>query len=195
MPPASAENRELATMVARAFGHARPQVKRYWDDDESHHVDIAYVTDSPTPGITSHGTLGLSDYPLIDGGAEYPVRCELVGTCASAFDLFPNILATSAFNIMTRQWFVSPGRIFPDVVAMYYPSFHVRHVMFYDPFLWDEDLTTAEFATKTVAWLMALPVTDAERDYALSSGPLALVEVFARDQMDLFDLKRSSVLL
>jgi antitoxin YqcF len=193
MAPASAENRELAAMVATAFGHARPHVRRYWDDAESHHIDIAQVTDSPAPGTTSHGTLGLSDYPLIENGAEYPVRCELVGTCASAFDFFPNILATSAFNIMTRQWFAAPGRIFPDVVAMYYPSFHVRHVMFCDPFPWDEDLTTAEFPAKTVAWLLAVPVTEAERDYALSSGPHALVEVFVREQMDLFDLKRPSV--
>jgi antitoxin YqcF len=194
MAQASAENRQLAAIVAKAFGYARPEVRRYWDDGETYRVDIAQAADSPWPGVTSHGTLGLSDYPLIDEGKEFPARCELVGACATGYKLFPNVIATCSFNIMKQHWFACPGRIFEDVVAMYYPSFPMRHVMFSEPFPWDDALPTTELPGKMVAWLLVVPVSDAEMQYARSSGPEALRDVFKREEIDIFDLERRSVL-
>lgn len=194
MTQASEENRQLAGIVAKAFGYARPTVRRYFDDGETHRVDIAQADDSPWPGVTSHGTLGLSDYPLIDDGVEFPLRCELVGACAASYKLFPNIMATCAFNIMRQKWFVSPGRLFPDVVAVYYPASPMKHVMFLEPFPWDDALTAAELPGKTVAWLLVIPVSDAEMQYGQSAGADALRDVFKREQIDFFNLERPSVL-
>jgi hypothetical protein len=194
MAQASAENRQLAAIVAKAFGYARPEVQRYFDDGETYHVDIAQAADSPWPGVTSHGTLGLSDHPLIDNGTEFPARCELVGACATGYKFFANIMATCAFNIMKQRWFACPGRLFPDVVSMYYPAFPMRHIMFQEPFPWDGALDTAELPAKTVAWLLVMPVSDAEMQYALSAGPDALGDVFKHEQIDIFDLERPSVI-
>jgi hypothetical protein len=194
MAQASPENRQLAAVVAKAFGYARPEVRRYWDDGETHHIDIAQAADSPWPGVTSHGTLGLSDYPLMDNGIEFPARCELVGACATGYKLFSNVMATCAFNIIKDHWFACPGRIFPDVVAMYYPNFPMRHVMFHEPFPWEDALIPTELPAKTVAWLLAMPVSEGEMRYAESSGADALGDVFKREQIDIFDLERPSVL-
>jgi antitoxin YqcF len=194
MEKASAENRQLAKTVARAFGGGRPDVRRYWDADESHHIDITQVSETPSRGVTSYGTLGLSDYPLMDNGREYPARCELVGACASTYERFDNIISTCAFNIIKDQEFAYAGRIFPEVVTMYYPSLQMRHVMFTKPFLWEDELQSVELPGKTVAWLLAVPVSHAEMQYARSSGPNALEDVFVREQIDIFDLGRPSVI-
>jgi hypothetical protein len=194
MAPASAENRELAIMVAKAFGGATPVVRRYWDEGESHHVDIAHVDDSPWTGVTSLGTLGLSDHPLMDNGSEYPARCELVGASNANYRFFPNIVATCAFNILKNKRFACPGRIFGNVVAMYYPDYQVRHVMFWDPFPWENHLMTVEFPRKTVAWLLVVPISESEMEYARSSPPGALEDLFRRYQVDMFDLERTSVI-
>ena len=47
-------------------------------------------------------------------------------------------------------------------------------------------------ATKTVAWLLAVPITDAEAAYAGQHGAEALEDLFERAQIDLFDLDRDS---
>jgi antitoxin YqcF len=145
--------------------------------------------------VTSYGTVGLSDYPLLDRGTEYPARCELVGACASRYQRFGNIISSCAFNIMKDQEFAYPGRIFGRVVAMYYRSLQMRHVMFTQPFPWDEELGTAELPGKTVAFLLAVPISDAELQYARSFGAGALGDAFEREQIDIFDLERHSVVL
>ncbi len=194
MAQASAENRQLAAIVAKAFGYARPEVRRYWDDGENYRIDIAQAADSPWPGVTSHGTLGLSDCPLVDDGKEFPARCELVGACATGYKLFPNIMATCAFNIMKKQWFACPGRVFEGAVSMYYPNFPTKHVMFYEPFPWDDALPATELPGKTVGWLLVMPVSEAETQFARSEGLEALGDVFKREQVDVFDLERQSVI-
>jgi antitoxin YqcF len=151
------------------------------------------VSDSPCQAVTSYGTVGLSDYSLLDRGTEYPGRCELVGACASTYQRFGNIISSCAFNIMKDQEFAYPGRIFGRVVAMYHRSLQMRHVMFTQPFLWDEELGTAELPGKTVAFLLAVPISDAELQYARSFGAGALGDVFEREQIDIFDLERHSV--
>jgi antitoxin YqcF len=100
---------------------------------------------------------------------EHAARCELVGACASTYGRLGNVISTHAINIMKDQEFAHAGRIFTGVVVMYYPSLQMRHVMFTEPFLWEEDLKTAYLSGKTVAWLLAVPVSDAELEYARSS--------------------------
>lgn len=188
----SDSNRRLARIVAGAFGRA-PRVPRYWDEDKTHHVDIAQLSDSPEVGLTSYSTLGLSDWPLMDGGTEYPVRAELVGGCATRYDLFPNMLSTAAFNIMKDRWFAYPGRIFPDITAMYYPTSAMHHIMFVEPFLWEDSFDVQELPDKTVAWLLVIPISDGEMQYARQNDPDALEDLLEEKEVDIFDLERESV--
>lgn len=184
----SAANKQLAR--ADGFGR-RPQVTRFRDEHETSRVDIAEAADSPVPGVTSYATLGLSDWPLMDDGQEYPARVEFLGAAASAYDQFANVISTAALNVIKDRWFVYPGRIFPNVVATYYPAFVMKHLLFLPPFLWD--FQTQEFPDKTVAWLLAVPVSENEMQYARTNGPDALEELFEHKQIDLFDLERPSV--
>ncbi len=185
-------NRTIAQTAADVFD-GEPRLHRFYDDDRKSHVDILQCADVPEKGVTSYSTVGLSDAPLFLDGEEYPTRLELVGACASEFENFANVLATSAFNVINTHWFCAPGMIYPEVFAMYQPEGPMRHVLFVPPFLW-EDLRTLTLPDKTVAWLLAIPISEAEMQFAEEHGPDKLEDLFVEKQIDIYDFERLSVL-
>lgn len=84
-----------------------------------------------------------------------------------------------------------PGAIFPRVVELYRPDALLTDIFFVTPFLWP--LETQKFESKVVAWLLAVPISQAERDYANANRAEALEAEFERYQIDIFDLDRPSV--
>lgn len=197
MTDISDDHRRIADAVLDAFGGELPKVMRYLDEPEEHHVNLAMAADVPVAGVTSYSTLGLSDTPLVDAGKEFGLRVELVGGCESVYDKFANVLSTAAFNIIKDEWFVYPGRIFPEVVAMYYPDLSMRHLLFLSPSVWNLD--ALELSDKTVAWLHAVPISEDEARYAsrqaqVSGDDQALEKLLIRADIDAFNLDRPSVI-
>ncbi|WP_282606547.1 suppressor of fused domain protein [Pelagibius sp. Alg239-R121] len=192
MSQISNENKTIAKTAAGVFG-GQPKVIGFWDADDKNSVDLLICEGRPQKGVNSYSTIGLSDAPIFEDGREVGVRVEFVGACASSCEEFENILTTAAFCIINSQWFCSPGTIFPDIVSMYECSSTMQHLMFVPPFLWDEELKSLEFDSKTVAWLMAVPISDAEYRYAVSEGPDKLEDLFEQNQIDIFNINRPSV--
>ncbi|MFE3577291.1 hypothetical protein [Lysinibacillus sp. NPDC059133] len=56
------------------------------------------------------------------------LRVEIVGAGATIHKEFPNILGTCAFCIFNSKMPIYPGKIFLDVVKMYYPDVEMKHV-------------------------------------------------------------------
>ncbi len=193
MTGASDENRTIAKAAASAFG-GRPKVVRHWDEHEKSSVDILICADRPQKGVTAYSTIGLSESPLLKEGEDIGVRVELVGACASSCGEFANILSTAAFCIVNSGWFCSPGTIFPDVVGMYECSSTMRHLLFVPPFLWEGELETLHLEARTVAWLLAVPISEAEYRFAEAEGADELERAFERAQIDIFNINRPSVL-
>ncbi len=193
LPVASDENRLVAQMIAGAFGN-KPSVLRYWDNLHEHFVDVASVVDSPFDGITSYGTIGLSDWPLPQQDVNESLRVEMLGACRSRVKDFVNILATAAFCVINSRWGCFPGAIFDDVVSMHYSESSLSHMMFVSPFLWEDKLETLRLHDKTVAWLLGVPISDAERSYAEVNGATALENAFQQNDIDIFNIDRPSVL-
>jgi antitoxin YqcF len=189
---ATESTKRIARAAAEAFG-GTPKVTRYWDEPDQNYIDLLEVRDSPVDGVTSYATLGLSEFPLVQDGEEYPVRVELLGACATEVDYFAKVVTTAAFCVSNDQWFSAPGIVFPDVVAMYAPAGRMRHVIFVPPFLWDEALGTLELPNRTVAWLLVVPISDSELTYADTHGSDALEDLFERKQIDIFDIDRAPV--
>lgn len=187
------ENKQIAKAIADAFGGS-PTVHRYWDDNRESHVDIVACKDRPVRGVTSYATIGLSDAPLFYDNKQLPLRLEIVGACADIFQDFDNALGTAAFCIINSGWSCYPGAIFPDILSMYDCSDTMRHFFFVPPFLWEEGLQTMHLQTKTVTWLLAVPISENERLYAEQEGGERLENVFEQKQIDVFDLKRPSVI-
>lgn len=171
----------------------KPQVLRYWDNSESKFVDLVSSVDQPCDGVTSFGTVGLSDYPLIQDGKEFPARLEIVGAVESNTAFFAEILTTAAFQVINQQWFCCPGSILQNVIDMYIPSLEMKHLLFTSPFLWD-DFSSTDFDDITVAWLLAIPISDNEKKYADVNRYEKLEELFEEKEIDIYDLNRSSIL-
>lgn len=189
---ASDENRAIARNVLNVFG-GKPKVNAYRDDNGNFIVDILKVINRPYEGVASYSTIGLSDYfdtVMADGT---PLGVEIVGVCDVADDQFANILSSCALSFKKSEYSLAPGEICPNVIDMYYPDSNMKHILFVSSFLW-EDLQTLEFPTKTVAWLLAIPISENEYRYAQEKGSDALEQLLEDEQIDIFDLDRDSVL-
>lgn len=189
---ATEENRTLARSAAGVFG-GMPQVTEYFSDDRRLSVDMLSCADRPQPGVASYSTLGLSDHPMYQDGDESPVRLELLGACDSRVAWFPNALATAAFHIMRSGWLCAPGLVLQNAVHLYDSSLAVRHFYFTAPFLWQGRLETVRLATKTVTWLLAATVSEAEYGFLKTYGDHKFEELLAENGVDIFDLSRPSV--
>jgi hypothetical protein len=193
MTKASDENKAIAKKIVAIVG-GNPSVTRYWDEDESHSVDLLFLENRPTNGVITVTSLGLSDSPLYFRDEEYPVRVEILGCCGIQKELFPNLIATMAFYIIKNHWFCAPGVIYPDVISMYYPDSHMKHIFFTTPFLWEDNLSALEFSSKKVAFLLAVPISEKEKLYATEHSPRELERIFEHENIDIFNLDRESVL-
>ncbi len=189
----SVENKALAKHAWMAFG-GTPTVRAYHHDTEKMSVDVLRCDDRPSAGVTSYSTIKLSDHPMLKAdGTEFPTRLELVGACATADEFFPNVLASAAFCIIRTPKVYFPGSVLPGYVRQYYPSTTVPHLYLTAPFLWVDYLTTLECETKSVSWLLVVPISDGEQSYLAKRGDSALEDLFVQHQIDIFDLNRVSV--
>lgn len=54
-------------------------------------------------------------------------------------------------------------------------------------------MKTVRFGGQDIAWLLAVPVSKAETEYAQRFGPEKLEKLFEQKNVDIFDLNRRSV--
>lgn len=191
--PISEADKRVGLKVAEAFdGGEFDRVARFWTDDESAYVDVAKYDGSPGPGIVAYSTLGLSAAPLMDGATEMPFRVELCGAADEGFDGFANMLASAGFAVLDGE-FVYPDRILGGIVAGYYPDLEMKHLLLMTPFLWGERLRSFDAAGRQVAFLQAVPISDAELDLALRTSVDEMTDLLMARGAEPTDLGRASV--
>ena len=169
-----------------------PQVFRYWDKNNRNYIDILSSVDSPCKGVISYATIGLSEHEIDLFSNDKSLRVELLGACDAKEEFFANILATIAFEIIQNKKCLY-GDIIQNVVAEYDPNSEMKHVYLMNPFLWKK-FETLEFKDRLVTWLLIVPVSDKEKDFATKYGWKALEDEFAEQNIDIYDLNRKSIL-
>lgn len=184
------ELKQVAQIENRAIGGS-PLVNRYWDSENIKYIDIYEANNRPEKGVKTCATIGLSktDIHLISGNKD--VRIELISACDNSIEDLPSIIASTAFEIMDKEE-ACYGAIIDNVISEYVEDSEMAHVYLMNPFLWD-DLKTIEFPDKWVSWLLAIPISDKEKDYAIKNGYEALEDLFEKKQIDVYDLYRKSV--
>lgn len=187
------EQKEIARYTASALGVENPPISHFLDDTKRSAVYVIKASDIPQIGVTSYATVGLSDHKIMRDGKEFGVRVEILGACGSAVPEFDNVLATLAFFVINSGWFCAPGVIFPDVISMYKHSITMSDVYFAYPFLWEDRLKSTRIGNKTVAWLLAVPISKRESEFARINGAEKLEVLFEKNNIDIFDLNRPSV--
>ena len=191
----SEEARQIARALADTFrvgsaAEATPEMRRYGDDTDRTTVDLLSCADAPVEGITAYGTVRLSDHPL---GHEGDLRAEIIGAFPTAVPAFANVITTCAFNVINDGAPLFPGVIHGEAIGLYGLSSTLRHILFVSPFVWENRPETLILPGRKVAWLMAVPITEAERAHAAIHGSAALEEIFEQQDIDIFDVERPSV--
>jgi hypothetical protein len=190
----SNENKELAKYITTIVGINRT-IQRYWDDKNENCIDIFTCDDPIDSEVKFYGTVGLSDYPNIiemkNGNENIPI--ELLVSGYKKYDKIPNILSTCAFYISKDKWNCQPGSVFMRMVDFYYKK-EMQHIIFVPPFFWEDKLEPLTLEAKTVNWLLAIPISESELQYKIKNGFDSLQDLFEKEEVDVFDLDRKSVI-
>ncbi len=189
----SALGKAVARKTAAVFG-GKPYFGRFFSDDKKFHVDIITVENTPEVGLISAGTVGLSDFEMMNKRGEVfaDTRLELVACYRKDFTMVRNVLFYCAFNIIRTPWVCSPGSVLEDVLVKFKFESPMRHLVFEQPFLWP-DLDTIVFESKTVSWLLCIPVSEAERKLLKSIGMESFGKEIDKSGVDIFDWSRPSI--
>lgn len=184
-----ATNKLIANNALKIF-NAKPRIFRFADENEIKNVDLMICDDCPDDGVTSYGTIGLFNCNIGLTYNEKPLRSEILAACDSSVKDFANIVASATFEIMDRKN-AYPGYIIDDIVSMYIGKSEMEHILLTYPFLWN-NTQNLPFDDMTVAYLMAVPVSNAEKKFCQQNGLDALETVFEEKQTDIYNIYRPS---
>jgi hypothetical protein len=192
MNPTPESGRAVARAVRDAVG-GEPVVEYFLDQPEKNSVYIVHFDDRPVPGYATYSTLSLHLAPNYLEGDD--IRVEVAGVAPSIATGFPSLLSTVAFFVTKDHWLCAPGVVFPGLIPRYCPglSSTLEHVVFTEPFPWEQLSTVKVSDELSVHWLLAIPISEAERQFLLEHGYDKFEELFDTGHVPYFDLERPSV--
>jgi len=189
-PETPPSERLVARAAVDAFG-GRPGGHRYYDEDESHSVDIVKCDGTPSVELATYSTVSLHQYPnFLD---DKDIRTEFAGVADSGVEQFSNALSTAAFFVIKDRWLAAPGVVFPGILNAYSLGTRMEHVLWYPPYPWEPLGSLSVNADLTVHWLLAVPIHESERQYLMEHGYFELENLFERKQVEYWNLRRSPV--
>jgi len=183
----------VAQHIQKIIGGS-PRSLRFKEPTKGTTLRIDAYEQRPWGGVTTYATVGLSSFPMCQDGKEFPVRAELLASAYGANDEVSFLLSEVSFHVMKSGWMCSPGSVLRDVVKKVGISSSLEHVYFNSPFLWDGELGSTLISGVTVAWLMLVPITEAEYQFYKQSGHEALEARFSAAEIDIFNLGRKSII-
>jgi hypothetical protein len=178
---------DVREVAALAFGGA-PQVVRAGAAGEPA-SDVLTCTGAPAPGLASHSTVTLHEARNLVDGVSRPV--ELAAVAPVGAPAFRDVLASAAASIVADGWLAAPGVVYADLLAPYGLSPTLPHVLLVEPFVWPE-LTRVRVRGVDVHWLLAVAISEPERQFLRRSGDEALLAQLGRRRVPYWDLERPS---
>lgn len=76
---------------------------------------------------------------------------------------------------------------------MYHPNKEMKHVLFTEPYLWEDKLRGFTAGGEAVRFVLAVPIAQNELEYKAKFGLDALETLLEERETDIFDLGRKSV--
>lgn len=192
----SIENKKLSNYITNIVG-INKIIDRHYDKEKKNFIDIFTCDDPLYPRIKICGTIGVSDHPNkieMNDNSFKDIPIELLIGGYREFRMLPNILSTAGFYITNNGWECQPGSVFMRIVEMYFETSEMKHIMFTSPFLWEDKLQPLKLETKTVHWLLCIPISDKELEYKMENGTSALEDIFQEKDIDIFDINRKSAI-
>lgn len=187
LPPT---RRLVSDRLSTALG-GQTEVRAYYDEHERNVVAVVEARGTPSLDSVAFATASLHAYPNhLD---ERDIRVELLIVAQSDAFEAANIVATSAFCVMKNGWLAAPGVVFPNAVSEYFPRTTVPHVMWVEPFDF-EDLSTVgvDGLEHDCHVLQAVPLADSERNFLSVNGFEALEERLSSAGVAHYDFYRAA---
>jgi len=166
---------------------------RHLLEHDGHRMDIVMSENSPRAGVNSYSTIGLSVIPIGYLSGSVYLGAEIIAAAGAGFEPFVDVLAACVDDILHSRFRLFPGAVYKDAFKAAYPDAQVKHLIFDTPQGWENDLLTLDLGLRQAAWIMAVPVTDAELRLFSESESGELQEQFEARKVDLYDLTRPSV--
>lgn len=189
----SEDDNAIYQTVETNFGR-KAAISHHRDEHQKNVIVLAAAKNCPRQAIHSYATIGLSNHSIGVVFGSIPLGVEMLGACRQEFEKFPDMLAAVSFDILGTKTRFHPGAVVKDVISRYYPQLEMKHILFVPPYGWNQEFLTLELKTKRVGWLMALPISEAEWKFYKESESGELEELFAENQVDMYDLGRKSVM-
>ena len=196
-PPTDAEVRMARFAAEQLTPDGRTEVQEFLNRDETLSLDVMTCPQAPSAAFTSVTTLSLHRYPNLVGTTD--VRVELVTVLEDVEErLVTGLLVASAFAAVGEPWPLSPGTVFPGIVADLLGG-SAPHLLLTGagtfPRLSRYRLEADELQGGTdVHWLHGVPVHEAERVFLREHGLDALEDRFVAAEVAFTDVHRASVL-
>lgn len=158
-------------------------------------VPLFTLSDSPSPGMETHATLGLSSLPLkLDDGTTARHGAELLLAAAADESGAADALAEVARQVAAKGKALLPGMILTDVLAgRPFVAPHLRHLLLAAPFLWVPPPGPLRLPERLVVLFQAIPISEPERQVALREGGEELEDMLEEAEADILDFARPSV--
>ncbi|UFH50453.1 suppressor of fused domain protein [Pseudomonas sp. KNUC1026] len=131
-------NRAVARHTRDVFG-GEPAVQECTNETHPGIVAILSSPDTIEPGITSIGTIGLSEFSMIGrDGRPLETRVELCAAAPTVEEVWKNVLASCVFQIKSEKITVAPGKVLPNIFLNYARDTPMPHIYLTIPFLWGD---------------------------------------------------------
>lgn len=183
-------NNKKIAKHALGFIGGTPEVFSYHNDDETISVDIMTCADENF-SVTTLSTIGISNVDIGKEIDDKPLRVELLMLGDAHEEIFENILASVAFKIKETQY-CDFGLIIENVIEPYVSDTTVKHILLMQPVFW-EKYSPCVLDGNIVAWLLAIPISDDERNYIDQNGIDKFDAFLEKSNIDLIDLHRNNV--
>ena len=183
------DNKKIAK-YALSFMNGKPQVFAYHNDDNTKTIDIM-TCEYDDQNDTSLSTIGLSNVDIGYVVDELPLRVEIAMAGISNDESFANILASTAFTIQDLKD-CKFGMVIENVIIEdYVKNTELKHVLLLHPVFWEKYEKLVE-NDEIVAWLMAIPITDSEKEFIKKESVEKFDKLLEEKRVDITDLHRKS---
>lgn len=184
------DQKEVAR-YALSFIGGKPGVSAYYNDDETKEIDIMACIDEEDGENITYATIGLCQVDIGRTLEDEPLRAELMMAATAGTEVYGNILASAAFVIQDAKD-CDFGMVIDNVVGEYAKDSDLRHVVLMYPVFWPE-YKAYKSKEATVAWLLAVPITEKEKQYIMEHGIDAFDALLEERDVDISDLSRACI--
>ncbi|MCI9077963.1 MAG: suppressor of fused domain protein [Lachnospiraceae bacterium] len=182
------DNKKIAK-YALSFIGGTPEVIGYLNEDGTKNIDIMICSNGYIPDNVVYSTVGLADTNIGKISENKALRTEII-ILGTEDERFADIISSIAFVIQDLED-CGHGMVINNVVSTYIENTELQHVILLHPVFWDR-YNPLETENEIAAWLMAVPVTEAERQYIRANSIEDFEELLEKNNVDISDLYRVS---